>query len=262
MSSRRYKHEIMDVVGAERIYDVRIVNFKYTQDRDPEQWVNVGVIAEELNEVFPEFVVKNAAGECETAQYFLFINPVIKCLQEQKIAADDLQEKVQLLGKATAKHEEEIQGHDAALRQLQNEFESWLLVDKDEVKSSPAALDNSREITQLSAATGDCFEDVDKLIFSLTNVADRLRHELDVSRAETAALMLRVELLEVHRTATLLGQRSMEKETSTEVSMGCSGTITPVSMSASAVVRGKRTKKKKTTFASRMARRPVSKSKK
>ena len=66
-SSIRYKENIKDLSGSERIYDLRAVSFKYkSQESDRPHY---GLIAEEVFETIPEIVVRGKDGTIETIQY-------------------------------------------------------------------------------------------------------------------------------------------------------------------------------------------------
>lgn len=66
-SSLRFKEQIESLGNSERIYDLRPVSFKYkSQSSDRPQF---GLIAEEVNDVIPEIVVRDREGEIETIQY-------------------------------------------------------------------------------------------------------------------------------------------------------------------------------------------------
>lgn len=97
VSSRRFKHEIADMVGAERLYSLQPRNFKYTADRDPEQRNNYGLIAEEVDEVMPEFVVKNSDGQCQTVQYFALIAPMLDLLIKQNKKIETIEAQLSAL---------------------------------------------------------------------------------------------------------------------------------------------------------------------
>lgn len=64
-SSIRYKKDIRDIQGTDAIYKLRPVQFKYKQD-DREAW---GLIAEEVEQIIPALVVRNAEGEIESVKY-------------------------------------------------------------------------------------------------------------------------------------------------------------------------------------------------
>jgi hypothetical protein len=72
-SSRRYKEDIHDMGDASaRLLSLRPVTFRYKKPyADGGKPIQYGLIAEEVAEVFPELVVRNAQGQPETVKYQL-----------------------------------------------------------------------------------------------------------------------------------------------------------------------------------------------
>ena len=70
-SSRRYKKDIQDMGGASAgLLELRPVTFRYTQAfADGATPTQYGLIAEEVDEIYPDVVVYNAEGLPETVQY-------------------------------------------------------------------------------------------------------------------------------------------------------------------------------------------------
>jgi len=67
VSSRRYKHEIKPMEKAsEGLYALKPVTYRYNGDIDPAHVRMFGLIAEEVNKVAPDLVVRNEKGEPET----------------------------------------------------------------------------------------------------------------------------------------------------------------------------------------------------
>ncbi len=67
-SSRRYKENIKDLGNfSDNIYKLRPVQFNYISDQ--EKWFEAGLIAEEVEDVYPEIIVYNKDGEVETIRY-------------------------------------------------------------------------------------------------------------------------------------------------------------------------------------------------
>jgi hypothetical protein len=68
VSSRRYKENISDMDDASRpIMDLRPVTFNLKNDRTHER--RFGLIAEEVEEIIPDLVVRNKEGDPETVKY-------------------------------------------------------------------------------------------------------------------------------------------------------------------------------------------------
>ena len=70
-SSRRFKEDIHDMGHAsERLLQLRPVTFRYTQPfADGAKPIQYGLIAEDVAEVFPELVARDADGRIETVHY-------------------------------------------------------------------------------------------------------------------------------------------------------------------------------------------------
>jgi len=91
LSTRRVKHNIRDMdVDSEVIYELNPVIFVY--NNDPSETEQYGLIAEEVEKVFPGIVVRDAEGQPHTVQYqvlpILLLNEVQKqhaALEQQKI---------------------------------------------------------------------------------------------------------------------------------------------------------------------------------
>jgi hypothetical protein len=70
VSSRRYKHDIklMDK-ASEALFKLKPVSFRYKEEFDPTQTLAFGLIAEEVAEVYPDLVGRNAEGQPESVRY-------------------------------------------------------------------------------------------------------------------------------------------------------------------------------------------------
>ena len=83
-SSSRFKHDIADMdVDSANIYKLRPVTFAYNGDLSETK--QYGLIAEEVDAVFPGIVVKNSNGQPETVQYHVL--PVLLLNEVQKLQA-------------------------------------------------------------------------------------------------------------------------------------------------------------------------------
>jgi hypothetical protein len=85
LSSRRYKEDIHDMRDASNgLLRLRPVTFRYKQPiKDGSKPLDYGLIAEEVGEVYPDLVVKNADGEVETIQYHKLTPMLLNELQKQ-----------------------------------------------------------------------------------------------------------------------------------------------------------------------------------
>jgi hypothetical protein len=86
-SSIRYKENIETIkYGLDKILQMRGV----TYDRKDSGLKEVGVIAEEINEIFPDLVVKNEEGLVESVSYGRFTALLIEAIKELKIEIEEL----------------------------------------------------------------------------------------------------------------------------------------------------------------------------
>jgi Chaperone of endosialidase len=70
VSSRRYKHDIQPMEKAsESLYALKPVSFRYNKEYDATQTLAFGLIAEEVAEVYPDLVGRNAEGQPESVRY-------------------------------------------------------------------------------------------------------------------------------------------------------------------------------------------------
>ena len=104
-SDERLKTDIVDVEDGllEKLNSVRFVNFKWKAD--PESPVQMGVIAQELEKIFPDLVVEDddAVGTGETYKSVSYgkLNLIaLKAIQEQQTLIETLQTKVKALEEA------------------------------------------------------------------------------------------------------------------------------------------------------------------
>ncbi len=106
-SSRRYKTEIDDIsddaLNPSRLYDARVVQFKYKDgylgedDQRNGKLVN-GFIAEELDDIYP-IAVQYENGLPEDWEPKFLIPPMLKLIQDQKKKIDELEARLEKLEK-------------------------------------------------------------------------------------------------------------------------------------------------------------------
>jgi hypothetical protein len=70
ISSRRYKHDIKPMATtSEALFGLRPASFRYNKEYDATQTLAFGLIAEEVAEVYPDLVGRNARGQPESVRY-------------------------------------------------------------------------------------------------------------------------------------------------------------------------------------------------
>jgi hypothetical protein len=131
-SSRRYKDEIKPMDKAsEALFALKPVTFRYKGDIDPAHVKMFGLIAEEVAEVNPDLVVRNAKGEVDTIR-FDSINAMLlnELLKEQR----------------------KVQGMEVIVAQQKKDFEATIAQREKEIKSLTASLrGQATQIQKVSA---------------------------------------------------------------------------------------------------------------
>jgi hypothetical protein len=70
ISSRRYKHDIKPMAKtSEAMFGLKPASFRYYKEYDATQTLAFGLIAEEVAEVYPNLVGRNAKGQPESVRY-------------------------------------------------------------------------------------------------------------------------------------------------------------------------------------------------
>jgi len=95
-STRRVKHDIEDMDEAsENIYQLRPVTFVYNSDiSETKQY---GLIAEEVNEVLPEIVVKDSNDQPATVQYHVLPVLLLNEMKKQQVTIEQQQDAIENL---------------------------------------------------------------------------------------------------------------------------------------------------------------------
>lgn len=99
VSSRRYKEDIQDMGDASSgLLRLRPVTFHYKKaNPDGSKPLQFGLIAEEVNDVFPGLVVRGADGRVETVEYQKLPALLLNELQKQYRRANEQAEAIQML---------------------------------------------------------------------------------------------------------------------------------------------------------------------
>ena len=113
-SSRRYKEDIQDMADASsRLMKLRPVTFRYrTAFDDGSKPLQYGLIAEEVDEVYPDLVARSGDGQIETVKYQVLPSMLLNELQKQNAQITSLTEQV-------AARDEQIGGQARQIRSLE-----------------------------------------------------------------------------------------------------------------------------------------------
>jgi hypothetical protein len=135
VSSQRYKEEIKPMDKAsEALFALKPVTFRYKGDIDPAHAKMFGLIAEDVAEVNPDLVVRNAKGEVDTIR-FDSINAM-------------------LLNEFLKQHRK-VQGMEATVAQQKKDFETTVAQQEKEIQSITASLrEQATQIQKVSARVG------------------------------------------------------------------------------------------------------------
>jgi hypothetical protein len=133
-SSSRYKRDIRDMGNAsDKLMKLRPVTFQYKEDSDEVQ--QYGLIAEEVEKVYPELVIDNSDGKAETVEYQVL--PAMLLNEVQKEHRDSERRSAQI-AKLTA----EVAEMKASMRRQNIAFEERL----SRIEQEVASRDGGRDI--------------------------------------------------------------------------------------------------------------------
>jgi hypothetical protein len=83
-SSERYKTDIATMPGPSKLAQLRPVTFRYKID--PKGVMQYGLIAEEVDKVYPELVIRDNSGRIQGVHYEELVPLLLKEVQDQQAA--------------------------------------------------------------------------------------------------------------------------------------------------------------------------------
>lgn len=106
-SSRRYKDNIQDMGDAsDGLMKLRPVTFRYKKAyEDGSKPLQFGLIAEEVDETYPDLVARSADGQIESVRYQLLDSMLLNELQKQHATIDAQKQQIQFLEERVARVE-------------------------------------------------------------------------------------------------------------------------------------------------------------
>ena len=128
MSSKRFKKEIRPMDKAsDSLLALKPVTFRYKEEIDPTGTTQFGLVAEQVEKVNPDLVVRDAEGKPYSVRYdqvnAMLLNECLKAhskMEEQEATIDHLKQELQ----ATAAHQQkQIKALTAGLQKLSAELE-------------------------------------------------------------------------------------------------------------------------------------------
>ena len=120
-SSRRYKEDIEDMGEASRdLMRLRPVTFRYKKPfADGSKPVQYGLIAEEVDEVYPDLVAHSADGQIETVKYQVLDSMLLNEVQRQNQHAQQQDETIHQQREQVLQQKEQIKSLEARLAALE-----------------------------------------------------------------------------------------------------------------------------------------------
>src|SRR6185369_10268904 len=101
-STRKVKHDIQDIAEqSANIYNLRPVSFVYNSDASETK--QYGLIAEEVEEVFPQIVARDKNGEVESVLYHVLPVLLLNEMQKQQATIEQQQNNIEHLTITTEK---------------------------------------------------------------------------------------------------------------------------------------------------------------
>ena len=124
VSSRRYKHEIKPMEKAsEALYALKPVTYRYNGDIDPAHVRMFGLIAEEVNKVAPDLVVRNEKGEPETLRFDSINAMLLNEFLKEHRTVQELESTAAKQEATIAKQQKQIEALTAGLQKVSAEAE-------------------------------------------------------------------------------------------------------------------------------------------
>ena len=98
-SSIRFKEDVHDMAGASSgIFRLRPVTYRYKQAyADGSKPIDYGLIAEEVEQVYPDLVSRNSDGQIQTVQYDKLVPMLLNEVQKQQSTIEKLENRLSAL---------------------------------------------------------------------------------------------------------------------------------------------------------------------
>src|SRR6516165_1334221 len=123
LSSARYKRDIRDMGGASAgLMKLRPVSFRYKSD--PSGILQYGLVAEEVERVYPELVTRGTDGKVQSVRYLEFTSLLLNELQKQNSQIQKQTNQLQTQAKQTQELAQRLQTKDRQLAAQQREIDA------------------------------------------------------------------------------------------------------------------------------------------
>jgi hypothetical protein len=156
VSSRRYKHDIklMDK-ASEALFKLKPVSFRYKKEFDSTQTLAFGLIAEQVAEVYPDLVGRNAEGQPESVRYeqinAMLLNEFLKEHRKVEEQGREMQEQKSTIGELKTT----VAKQDATITQQQKDLQSRLAQQQKQIETLTAGVQKvSAQLATASPSRG------------------------------------------------------------------------------------------------------------
>jgi len=120
LSSARYKHDIRDMGEASsKLLKLHPVTFRY--NNDPDGTLQYGLIAEEVEKVYPELVVYGADGKVETVRYSMLTSMLLNEVQRQAKENQRQGQQIRILAAEAERKDDQIASQQKQIDALRKE---------------------------------------------------------------------------------------------------------------------------------------------
>jgi hypothetical protein len=119
-SSERFKEEIQPIGNqSEAIFALRPVTFRYKREIDPQGVLQFGLVAEEVEKVNPDLVVRDSEGKAHTARYDVVNAMLLNEFLKQHRRVSDVKSRVAQLSACLDEQDSKIQEINEQLQTTQ-----------------------------------------------------------------------------------------------------------------------------------------------
>jgi hypothetical protein len=147
VSSARFKEAIKPMdKSSEAILALQPVTFRYKQELDPDGVPQFGLVAEQVEKVSPELVVRDEEGKAYTVRYEAVNAMLLNEFLKEHCKVEQLQSKAQ-------EQERIAQKQKASIAQMQEEFRAKIAQQQKQIEALTAGLQKVSDTIQLSKKT-------------------------------------------------------------------------------------------------------------
>lgn len=123
-SSARFKHDIHDMANqSDALLSLRPVAFRYKEDVDPAQVPQFGLVAEEVEKIDPDLIVRDAEGRPYTVRYEAVNAMLLNEFLKEHRTVDELKSKAAKQDATIAEQQKQIEALKTGLQKVNDKLE-------------------------------------------------------------------------------------------------------------------------------------------